>query len=60
MNALDSDDGKVTMTIEEVGPQASVRPDGRLGVVNPRLDWRHCRQSETDSISLELMNQSDG
>jgi homopolymeric O-antigen transport system ATP-binding protein len=52
--------GKVTLTIEQVGPQASVTRDGRLGVVNPRLDWRHCRHSEADSISLELANQSDG
>jgi hypothetical protein len=34
---FDSVDGKVTLTIEEVGPQASVTRDGRLGVVNPRL-----------------------
>src|SRR5205809_4809671 len=57
---FDSVDGKVRLTIEEVGPQASVTRDGRLGVVNPRLDWRHCRQGEADSISLELANQSDG
>ena len=57
---FDSVDGKVRLTIEEVGPQTSVTRDGRFGVVNPRLDWRHCRQSETDSISLELANQSDG
>ena len=56
---FDSVDGKVTLTIEEVGPQASVTRDGRFGVVNPRLDWRHSRQSEEDSISLELANQSD-
>ena len=57
---FDSVDGKVTLTIEEVGPQAFVTRDGRLGVVNPRLDWRHCRQVEADPISLELTNQSDG
>jgi homopolymeric O-antigen transport system ATP-binding protein len=57
---FDSVDGKVTLTIEEVGPQASVTRDGRLGVVNPRLDWRHSRQVEADPISLELTNQSDG
>ena len=57
---FDSVDGEVRLTIEEVGPQASVTRDGRFGVVNPRLDWRHCRQSETDSISLEMVNQSDG
>jgi lipopolysaccharide transport system ATP-binding protein len=56
---FDSVDGKVRLTIEEVGPQASVTRDGRLGVVNPRLDWRHCRQSEAESISLEPANQSD-
>jgi lipopolysaccharide transport system ATP-binding protein len=57
---FDSVDGKVRLTIEEVGPQASVTRDGRIGVVNPRLDWRHCRQSEANPISLELTNQSDG
>ena len=57
---FDSVDAKVTLTIEEVGPQASVTRDGRLGVVNPRLDWRHCRQVEADPISRELTNQSDG
>jgi Glycosyl transferase family 11 len=46
-------------TIEKVKPQASVTRDGRLRVVNPRFDWRYCRQSEADSISLELANQSD-
>ena len=56
---FDSIDGKVRLTIEEAGPQASVTRDGRLGVVNPRLDWRHCRQMQADSISLELANQSD-
>ena len=56
---FDSVDGKVRLTIEEVGPQASVTRDGRIGVVNPRLDWRHCRQSEADSILLEVANQSD-
>jgi lipopolysaccharide transport system ATP-binding protein len=56
---FDSVDGKVRLTIEEVGPQASITRDGRLGVVNPRLDWRHCRQVEADSISLEPANQSD-
>jgi len=58
-NLFDKVDGKVTLTIEEVEPQASVTRDGRLGVVNPRLDWRHCRHSEADSISPELANQSD-
>jgi lipopolysaccharide transport system ATP-binding protein len=57
---FDSVDGEVRLTIEEVGPQASVTRDGRFGVVNPRLDWRHCRQVEADPISLELTNQSDG
>ena len=56
---FDSVDDKVRLTIEEVGPQASVTRDGRFGVVNPRLDWTHCRQSEADCISLELANQSD-
>jgi lipopolysaccharide transport system ATP-binding protein len=56
---FDSIDGEVRLTIEEVGPQASVTRDGRLGVVNPRLDWRHCRQVEADSIPLEHANQSD-
>jgi hypothetical protein len=56
---FDTVDGKVTLTVEEVGPQAFVRRDGRLGVVNPRLDWRHYRSSETNSIPLELVNQSD-
>jgi lipopolysaccharide transport system ATP-binding protein len=55
---FDSVDGEVRLTIEEVGPQTSVTRDGRIGVVNPRLDWRHCRQSEMDSISIELANQS--
>src|SRR2546429_4738563 len=59
---FDSVDGKVRLTIEEVGPQASVTRDGRLGVVNPRLDWRHCRQfeAEADSIPFELTNESRG
>ena len=59
---FDSIDGKVRVTIEEVGPQASVTRDGRLGVVNPRLDWRHCRQfeAEADSIPFELTNESRG
>ena len=59
---FDSIDGKVRLTIEEVGPQASVTRDGRLGVVNPRLDWRHCRQfeAEADSIPFELTNESRG
>jgi lipopolysaccharide transport system ATP-binding protein len=56
---FDSVDGKVTLTIEEVGPQAPATRDGRFGVVNPRLDWRHCRQAEADSILLELVNRSD-
>jgi lipopolysaccharide transport system ATP-binding protein len=56
---FDGVDGKVTLTIEQVGAQASVTRDGRFGVVNPRLDWKHCRQPEADSILLELANQSD-
>jgi homopolymeric O-antigen transport system ATP-binding protein len=56
---FDRVDGKVRLTIEEVGPQAFITRDGRFGVVNPRLDWRHCRHSEADSISPELANQSD-
>jgi lipopolysaccharide transport system ATP-binding protein len=56
---FDRVDGKVRLTIEEVGPQASITRDGRFGVVNPRLDWRHCRHPEADSISPELANQSD-
>jgi len=53
---FDSIDGELTLTIEEAGPNASVTQDGRIGVVNPRLDWRHCRKLEADSIPLELTN----
>ena len=34
-------DGEVRISLDEVGPLASVMRDQRLGVVNPRLPWRH-------------------
>ena len=45
-------DGEVKISLDEVGPLASVMRDQRLGVINPRLPWRQETPRPVDEPAL--------